>query len=243
MPIASEAEIQQAYQDDASAARYIEIRFESELNRLLNGRQVAAIQRVLDQAEPHHILEIAPGPGRITRQLRPTGRLVCLEYNQSMIEQGRPAVGAPVTWVRGNGFRLPFAEQFDLVYSFRFVRHFHHEDRTRLYSEVKRVLKPGGLFLLDAVNRRVSQPLRNAHPEEYPIYDKLYREEELRGELTQAGLEPIAIEPVQRFFTWQSLSQVLIGPRANWLNRWIIRGLERLPRRDGLEWIVTCHRG
>jgi ubiquinone/menaquinone biosynthesis C-methylase UbiE len=243
MPIASEAEIQQAYQDEAVAARYVDIRFASELHRLLNDRQVAAVQRVLDQARPQHILEIAPGPGRITRQLRPTGRLVCLEYNSSMIAQGRAAVGAPVTWVRGNGFRLPFAEQFDLVYSFRFVRHFHHEDRERLYREIRRVLKPGGLFLMDAVNRRVSQPMRDAHPEEYPIYDKLYRAEELRGELTRTGLEPITLMPVQKFYSWQSLSQVLIGPRANWLNRWIIRGLERLPRRDGLEWIVTCHRG
>jgi ubiquinone/menaquinone biosynthesis C-methylase UbiE len=242
MPIASEAEIRNAYQDEAASERYIDIRFMSELNRLLNDRQVATIQRVLDQAQPQQILEIAPGPGRITRQLRLTGRLVCLEYNLSMIAQGRPAVGAPASWVRGNGFRLPFAAQFDLVYAFRFVRHFHREDRERLYREVSRVLKPGGLFLMDAVNQRVSQPLRDAHPEEYPIYDKLYREADLCAEMTLAGLEPITIKPVQKYYTWQSVSQILIGPRANWLNRWLIRGLERLPRRDGLEWIVTCRR-
>jgi hypothetical protein len=82
--------------------------------------------------------------------------------------------------------------------------------------------------------------LREAHPEEYPIYDKLYRADELREELIEAGLEPVALEPVQRCYRWQSLSQVLLGPRAGWTNRLVIRGLERLPARDGLEWIVTC---
>jgi SAM-dependent methyltransferase len=243
MPLASEAEIQQAYRDEADAARYVAIRFASELHGLLHDRQVAAVQRVLDQARTRYALEIAPCPGRITRHVRPTGWLVCLEYNLSMIAQGRPAVGAPVSWVRGNGFRLPFAELFDLVYTYRFVRHFHREDRERLYGEIRRVLKPGGRFVLDAVNRRISQPMRDAHPEEYRIYDDLYHEEELREELTGAGLEPIAIEPVQKSYSWQALSQVLIGPRANRLNRWVIRGLEGLPRRQNLEWIVTCHRG
>ncbi|HXG11715.1 MAG TPA: class I SAM-dependent methyltransferase, partial [Gemmataceae bacterium] len=43
---------------------------------------------------------------------------------------------------------------FDLVYTFRFVRHFRRSDRERLYVQVRRVLKPGGYFVLDAVNER-----------------------------------------------------------------------------------------
>jgi hypothetical protein len=88
----------------------------------------------------------------------------------------------------------------------------------------------------------VSRPLREAHPEEYPVYDKLYRAEELHDELAAAGFEAVALEPVQKFLAPQSWSQWLVGPRANWLNRLLVRALERLPRRDGLEWIVTCRR-
>src|SRR5262249_4547749 len=131
---------------------------------------------------------------------------------------------------------------FDLVYSFRFLRHFRRDDRNRLYAEIQRVLRPGGYFLMDAVNERVSRPLREANPEDYPIYDVLYTEEELRRELTTAGLEPVELRPVQKFYRWQYRSQVLLGPRANWLNRLVIRGLEHLPAGHGLEWIVTCRR-
>jgi hypothetical protein len=95
---------------------------------------------------------------------------------------------------------------------------------------------------MDAVNRRVSKPLRDEHAHEYVIYDKLYRLKDLHEELLDAGLEAVQVFPVQKSYRWQYLSQVLLGPRANWVNRLLIRGLERLPAGDGLEWIVTCRR-
>jgi ubiquinone/menaquinone biosynthesis C-methylase UbiE len=242
MTLASETEIQQAYTGEKPAAGYVGARFASELHRLLHDRQVAAVQRILDQVRPARTLEIAPGPGRVTRDLRPVGQLVCLEFNEGMIAHGQPACGERATWVRSNGFQLPFAACFDLVYSFRFVRHFHQADRERLYAEIRRVLRPGGYFVMDAVNERLSKPMREAHPEQYPIYDKLYRPEGLSAELTQAGFEPVRLAPVQKFYQLQYQSQVLVGPRSGWLNRLVIRGLEALPRREGLEWIVTCRR-
>lgn len=241
MTLASEEEIKASYGGEAVAGNYIAERFQSEFHRLLHDRQVAAVQRVIDRLRPEQTLEIAPGPGRLTRHIRPTGGLVCLEYNEGMLNQGRAAC-PKATWVQGNAFQLPFESPFDFVYSFRFVRHFHLEDRKRLYAEVRRVLKPGGVFVMDAVNERLSRPLREAHPEDYPIYDKLYRPDALRAELAEAGLGAVELEPVQKCHSWQYRSQVLLGPRSNRLNRLVIRCLERLPRREGLEWIVVCSR-
>jgi ubiquinone/menaquinone biosynthesis C-methylase UbiE len=240
--LATEKEIRNAYEGEAVATRYISERFTNELHGLLHVRQVVAIQHAMAEARATRILEIAPGPGRLTRDLRPTGKLLCLEYNEGMIEQGRLACGDRATWVRGNGFRLPFAQEFDLVYSFRFIRHFHRADRQRLYAEIRRVLRPGGLFVMDAVNERISRPLREAHPEEYPIYDKLYQPDALLQELAGAGFEVVRMPPVQKWLRWQSTSQWLLGPRCRWLNRLVIRALELLARGDGLEWIVTCRR-
>jgi ubiquinone/menaquinone biosynthesis C-methylase UbiE len=241
-PLSTEKDIQSAYTSPDVAQEYIARRFANELHGLLHDRQVAAVQRVMNQTKRQRILEIAPGPGRLTRDLRPTGPLICLEYNEGMIEQGRGACRGKAAWIRGNGFSLPFDACFDLVYTFRFIRHFHRADRDRLYAQVRRVLLPGGYFVFDAVNERVSRPLREANPSEYPIYDKLYRPEDLRSELADAGLEVVTLAPVQKFLRMQSHSQWLLGPRAPWLNRLVIRGLERLSCRDGLEWIVTCRR-
>ncbi|HEX8201006.1 MAG TPA: class I SAM-dependent methyltransferase [Isosphaeraceae bacterium] len=211
---------------------------------MLHVSQVARVQRLLERIGPGRALEIAPGPGRLTRDIRPVGPLVCLEYNEGMIGQGRRSRGGQATWVRGDGLRLPLAsEGFDLVYSFRFVRHFRRPDRERIYAEIRRVLRPGGYFAMDAVNARVSRPLREAAPQEFPIYDELYRLDDLRREMDEVGLPLLETESVQKFYRWQYRSQTLLGPRADWLNRWVIRGLERMPSRDGLEWIVTCRRG
>jgi SAM-dependent methyltransferase len=243
MALATEGEIQRAYAGERTAARYVRDRFSSPLYQLIHEKQVRAVQQVIDRTRPQSALEVAPGPGRITRDVRPTGRLVCLEYNEGMIEHGRAACGGRVQWVRGNAFELPFAAgEFELAYSFRFVRHFHLPDRRRLYDGIRRVLRPGGYFVMDAVNERVSGPLRRRDPAGYTIYDELYSPDRLRAELADAGFEVVRLEPVQKCFGWQCRSQVLLGPRADWLNRLVIRALERLPFRDGLEWIVTCRR-
>jgi ubiquinone/menaquinone biosynthesis C-methylase UbiE len=243
MSLASQVEIRSAYEGNAVAARYVSERFANELHGLLHRRQVAAGQKALDAIGTGRALEIAPGPGRLTRDLRPTGQLTCLEFNEGMIAEGRRACGQRASWVRGNGFQLPFAAEFSMLYSFRFIRHFHGVDRARLFGEIRRVLLPGGLLVMDAVNERISRPLRETDPKAYTIYDKLYQPDQLQHELAGAGFETVSLEPVQKCYRWQSLSQWLIGPRSRWLNRVLINALERLPMRDGLEWIVTCRRG
>lgn len=243
MPLASEAEIQDSYRDRDDARCYVDRRFTSELMGLLHERQVAAVNRLMRDHRPARTLELAPGPGRVTRDVVPAGKLYCLEFNESMIEVGKPACRQVSGWTRGNAFSLPFGEEFSLVYSFRFIRHFHRADRDRLYRQIGRVLEPGGHLVMDAVNARVSAPLRAANPEAYPIYDKLYRDEaELRTELEAAGFTAVQVDPVQRWFSLQYRAQLLLGPRSVWACRGTIRLLERLRRGPSLEWIVICRR-
>lgn len=243
VPLASEAEIQSSYRGTQTAAGYVQQRFTNELGRLLHVRQLAAVNEVMRRRRPVMTLEVAPGPARLTRGVLPAGTLVALEFNEGMIAEAKTACRGSVEWVQGNAFALPFGTEFDFVYTFRFVRHFHRDDRLRLYSEIRRILRPGGLLMLDAVNAQVSAPLRQASPDDYPIYDMLYRDaDELGSELEEAGFFVEALQPVQRWFSLQYRAQVLLGPRSRLLCRAAIRGLERLRRGPALEWIVTCAR-
>ena len=113
--------------------------------RLLHETQVAAVNRAMHDLGAVRSLEMAPGPGRVTRDVRPAGELVCLEFNEGMIAEGQRCCSPHVKWVQGNAFELPFEDdEFDSAYSFRFVRHFHRNDRDRLYAQLSRVLRPGG---------------------------------------------------------------------------------------------------
>jgi len=242
--IADESGIGASYRGEDKARTYVEQRFVSELMSLLHERQVEAINRVMREERPSRSLEVAPGPGRLTRDVAPSGKLICLEFNEGMICEGKRHCKESVQWRQGNAFELPFDEgDFDFAYSFRFIRHFHRADRQRLYSQLHRVLRPEGILVFDAVNAQVSLPLRLANPNNYPIYDKLYDSQyELKRELTDAGFEVLRIVPVQKWFHAQSKAQNLLGPRSRKLCRWAVRGLERMRRGPALEWIITCRR-
>lgn len=240
--LSTEVELQAAYRDQAVAEQYVEQRFTSELWRLLHDRQVATVNRIIAAQRPRRVMEIAPGPGRVTRDVEPVEDLVCLEFNEAMIAQGKAASRAGIRWMQGNAFELPFENEFEFIYSFRFVRHFRRSDRERLYAQIRKALRPGGWLVLDAVNERVSRPLRDARPDAYPVYDKLYADEgELYEELRSAGLLVEACVGAQCWFTAQYWAQVFVSPRSRHACRWLIRAMERVGR-SPLEWIVTCRR-
>jgi len=239
--ISSPEGIGSAYGGDVVANTYIGKRFASELMALLHEKQVAEVQRVFDKERPQVTLEIAPGPGRLTRDLLPSGRLVCLEYNEGMIRSGEAACKNGAVWMKGDAFSLPFGQEFDFVYSFRFIRHFRRPERRQLYEQVRKALKVKGHFLFDAVNERVSRPLRVRNPESYPIYDELYpNPQTIISEVEEEGFRVVRLTGVQRCFPVQSLVQNLVGPRSRWLCRSMIRALEKFRFASPLEWIVTC---
>ena len=241
----TEHEIQSAYQGHEFAASYVGDRFTSELTRLLHEKQVGVVQRYIDRVQPARVLEIAPGPGRITREIRTPRDHVALEFNEGMISTGRPLCTPKTQWVRGNAFSLPFdsTASFELAYAFRFIRHFRRPDREHIYEQIRTSLSPGGWLLLDAVNGVASRPFRRKSPESYPIYDELYDNlDALRTELADAGFQVEEAVEAQRSIQLQYKSQIFVGPRWNWLNRAIIRLLERCSRGPALEWIVACRR-
>ena len=126
------------------------------------------------------MLEIACGPGRLTAAMRGVRMGVAVDSSAEMLTTAQQRMnGAAGAWsfLRTDAFVLPFqSESFDAVYTLRFVRHFQLPERQRLYREVRRVLRPRGVFMVDALNRDVSYPYRVKRGlERYHIYDVLYR--------------------------------------------------------------------
>jgi ubiquinone/menaquinone biosynthesis C-methylase UbiE len=243
-PISDALSIAAVYRGKSKAKQYCAIRFESELMRLLHQRQVASVQGIMRDHQPVRSLEVAPGPGRITRDIIASGELDCLELNEGMIEEGKQHCDSRVRWIQGSAFDLPFDPcTYDFAYSFRFIRHFHYQVRRKLLLQLNRVIKPDGFLVIDAVNQLVSGPLRKASKDAYPIYDKLYENEQsLRQELSEFGFEVVHIDPVQRWFHRQYQAQILLGPRSPRLCRAVIRLLERMGKGPSLEWIVTARK-
>jgi SAM-dependent methyltransferase len=98
------------------------------------------------------ILEIGSGTGGLLNRLRARGcRIQGIDVNARLIEEGRAWFGElPVQHVSGTA--LPFADRsFDIVMSFDVFEHIPDSDAH--LREVRRVLRPGGSYLLQTPNK------------------------------------------------------------------------------------------
>ena len=108
------------------------------------------LARRVTRHDPHAVLETAAGTGIATKELlarlRPDARLVATDLNDAMLDVAVADIADPrVHWRQADAQSLPFdAEDFDAVvcqFGVMFL-----PDPVRAYTEVRRVLRPGGRF-------------------------------------------------------------------------------------------------
>jgi SAM-dependent methyltransferase len=117
----------------------------------------ADLAKRLVSYDPSRVLEIAAGTGVATRALsaalKKEASIVATDLNQAMLDQAA-AVGTAnqVDWQAADATQLPFPEEsFDAVVCQFGVMFF--PDKAKAFSEARRVLKPGGVFVFSAWDR------------------------------------------------------------------------------------------
>lgn len=128
------------------------------------------------------ILEVAAGTGVVTRALATIANqqlsIVATDLNQAMLDEAA-AVGTaqPVRWQQADVMALPFpGGEFDVVVCQFGVMFF--PDKPKAFSEARRVLKPGGVFIFNVWDRIsenefadiVTTALADAFPEDPPRF-------------------------------------------------------------------------
>lgn len=131
---------------------------------------------------PSRVLEIAAGTGVVTRQLAnnlpPVVSIVATDLNQPMLDQAA-AVGTSrsVEWHQADATHLPYPDEaFDVVVCQFGVMFF--PDKSKAFSEARRVLRPGGFFMFKVWDRidqnefadTVTQALRVRFAEDPPLF-------------------------------------------------------------------------
>ncbi|HKY90795.1 MAG TPA: class I SAM-dependent methyltransferase [Nevskiaceae bacterium] len=131
--------------------------YEEHLVPLIFQDYAADIVKRLTAAKPlGRILEIAAGTGVVTRAMAaalPETTIVATDLNQAMLDEAR-SVSAPknVEWRQADAQQLPFDDgMFDAVVCQYGVMFF--PDRVKAFSEARRVLKAGGLYLFNVWDR------------------------------------------------------------------------------------------
>jgi 2-polyprenyl-6-hydroxyphenyl methylase / 3-demethylubiquinone-9 3-methyltransferase len=137
--------------------------------------------------------------------------------------------GARIEYVEAAGEKLPFPDaSFGLVYCCDVLEHV--DDVDRVVSEAARVLKPGGVYLYDTINRtsvsrvvmiKLFQEWRSTAfmPPGLHDWDSFIKPTEIHASLTRAGLDPVetvglkpAANPIRLFFLLRQVKKGSMSP-------------------------------
>jgi len=235
------------YQDTEVAQNYIDERLRWSWWRHLHQMQVAKVNRVIARRRPARVLEIAPGPARLTAEVSGVSDGVMVEASPQMIEvaTGRlEEAGRMAGWRihEGSAFELDaVGGGFDFCYTFRFIRHFEAPERERMYREIHRALNPGGLVMFDLVGRELRDKIEAAKGGEsrgLDVYDATYSDaSEIGAEMAAVGFETVELTPVLKHFFLQSAISYTLDHRLPAISRVLVNALDGVPSSHPLEWI------
>ena len=175
----------------------------------LNPARFGYMRRVLTE-ELHllptglRVLDVGCGGGLLTEEFARLGCTVTgLDPSQESLAAARAHAatqGLAVGYHRGTGEALPFvADSFDVVYCCDVLEHVN--DLRQVIAETARVLKPGGVYLYDTINRTPQSRLlvikllqewrwTALMPPQLHDWNMFIRPDELRRLLEQHGLQP-----------------------------------------------------
>ena len=157
----------------------------------------AIVEAVAGKRRPR-ILDIGCGTGRFLRTLRktlPQAKLYGLDLSPQYLQRAHQVLGTTpdVSLVAENAEKMPFADRwFDVVTSVFMFHELPSSVRRRITREVRRVLKPGGRFVVCDSVQLVDSPdlkdLLSAFPTTYhePYYAR-YLADDLAKVVRQCG--------------------------------------------------------
>jgi ubiquinone/menaquinone biosynthesis C-methylase UbiE len=115
--------------------------------------EAIALKRLLP-AHGRLLLELGAGAGRNTPRYSGFDRIVLLDYSRTQLEQAQQKLGKSekYVYVAADAYRLPFIDGlFDAA---TMIRTLHHmADAPKALSQVKNVLRAGGIFILEFANK------------------------------------------------------------------------------------------
>jgi ubiquinone/menaquinone biosynthesis C-methylase UbiE len=164
-------------------------------NRLL--RQLV---RVCD-LKGKKVLEVGAGTGRDSFPLTELGaEIVQLDYSVNslqILKNLSEELHVPTNIVGGDTFQLPFRDEtFDVVFHQGLLEHFRQPQADALLKENIRVLKRGGLLLVDVPQRyhfyTVAKHILMAMNKWFAGWERSFSVRELRSRMETLGLTPVS---------------------------------------------------
>ena len=141
------------------------------------------ILKKLSEIPYHTALDLGCGTGEMMRLILQQNKdksLYGIDLSEKMLEVAKEKLGNHVNLILSDSEQLPFSDSFDVVYCNDSFHHYPAPDK--VLSEVYRVLKPNGIFVMcDCWQPTIGRAIMNfymKHSKEGDV--KIYSENEIR---------------------------------------------------------------
>jgi len=206
--------VKNKYKKKGIVKKYNKTRFTHFQGRLNHLMEIKFINEALKKYNIKKILEIAPGTGRIAKELD-VNQYIGIDSSEAMLEELKKIKKKGYKFIKGDAFSLPsLKNSVGGIICFRLIRHFKLKERRKLYAEIKRVLKKDGIFIIDASNKERGifgwvhdfffRIIFNIVRKDEIIYDKFYTKQELIREIEANGFKVLNIDSVNPNYVFYS---------------------------------------
>jgi ubiquinone/menaquinone biosynthesis C-methylase UbiE len=189
----AEDKVQTFYEQEAKI--YDDTRFKSSHGMFVDLVQKSAVLELIGNCKGKRILEIGSGTGRFTKELVKHGaHVVCVDLSRPMHEESKKEIATGnIQYFVMSGLDLAFEDlSFDCCLTVNMMSHI--KNSPKLFSEVCRVLKKGGIFVANFPNfSSVYFPVGGLvnlfeRSLQRPVYSRWYSVSEVVRSLRSCGL-------------------------------------------------------
>ena len=125
------------------------------------------------------VLDIACGEGYGSNLLSKNAKeVVGVDISFQVIENAKKKYKTKnLSFVHGSASKIPIKDdsKFDVIVSFETIEHISEDDQISFLSEVKRLLRPGGIFIVSTPNKLIYSDIPN-YKNEYHVKEFYYNE-------------------------------------------------------------------
>lgn len=176
------------------------------------------------------LLDVATGDGRILQELLRYGQCTAIDSSSEMLKiaQSRYSETGDLEIKVCDFFDYDSPTKFDVITSFRYLRHFDYGERAVIYKRIQKLLENGGIVIFDYPNRVAELVLREKMGwQKFNVYDVFWSLDSLKREVNENGFEIVNYIPVG-----EGLLAELDGPLVAEPLIWVV-GLRKINPAEG----------